>query len=266
MHSKWICRIFFFRWFFGYLYIKKFVRSPFLGWCLKYFGSKFTDSRIPGLKGESLFLYLEFFSFCMQTLLHTNVYVFSIANFFGSHFWFLLALIGHCDSLSLQFFCQTYATDTGRFWADGIFFFSALAYFTNLALIIFHCPLSSHQIHSPPTIQLSIYCIPWLYCATSLNLYLPTDSYNLKPTNCCIPIFTYKFTYLQIATLYLRIHLLIPTNCCIPIWSTFYLRISFTYEKLHLNSYNVVPTNSSTIMNYQHVTSSICRLVDENNQ
>jgi hypothetical protein len=41
--------------FFGYLYIKKFVPSPFLGRCLKYFGSKFTDSRIPGLKGESLF-------------------------------------------------------------------------------------------------------------------------------------------------------------------------------------------------------------------
>jgi hypothetical protein len=41
--------------FFGYLYIKKIVPSPFLGRCLKYFGSKFTDSRIPGLKGESLF-------------------------------------------------------------------------------------------------------------------------------------------------------------------------------------------------------------------
>ena len=46
----------------------------------------------------------------------------------------------------------------------------------------------------------------------------------------------------------------------------FYLQISFTYEKLHINSYNIVPTNSSTIMNYQHVTSNTCRLVDENNQ
>jgi hypothetical protein len=92
------------------------------------------------------------------------------------------------------------------------------------------------------------------------------DSYNLEPTNCCIPIFTYKFTYLRIAMLYLRIHLLIPTNCCIPIRTTFYLQISFTYKKLHINSYNIVPMNSSTIMNYQHVTSNICHLVDENNQ
>jgi hypothetical protein len=75
----------------------------------------------------------------------------------------------------------------------------------------------------PPTIQFSIDCLPWLYCTTSLNLYLPMDSYNLKPTNCCIPIFTYKFTYLRIATLYLRIHLLIPTNFCIPIWTMLYL-------------------------------------------
>jgi hypothetical protein len=30
--------------------------------------------------------------------------------------------------------------------------------------------------------------------------------------------------------------------------------------------YNVAPTKSSVIMNYQHLTSDICRLVDENNQ
>ena len=30
--------------------------------------------------------------------------------------------------------------------------------------------------------------------------------------------------------------------------------------------YNVAPTNSSVIMKYQHHTSDICRLVDENNQ
>ncbi len=150
---------------------------------------------------------------------------FSIANFLVSHFWFFMALIGHCDSLSLRFFCQTSATGIGRFWADGILFFSALAYFTNPALIIFHRPLSLHQIYSPPTIQFSIDCLPWLYCTTLLNLYLPTDLYNLEPTNCCIPIFTYKFTYLQIATLYLWIHLLIPTNCCIPIRTTLYLWI-----------------------------------------
>jgi hypothetical protein len=29
---------------------------------------------------------------------------------------------------------------------------------------------------------------------------------------------------------------------------------------------NFAPTNSSVIMNYQHFTSDICRLVDENNQ
>jgi hypothetical protein len=61
--------------FLGYLYIKKIVQSTFFGWCLKYFRSKCTDSRIPGLKGN-------FFSFCMLALFHTNSNVFSIANFF----------------------------------------------------------------------------------------------------------------------------------------------------------------------------------------
>jgi hypothetical protein len=85
MHSKWICRISFSDSFFCYLYILKNVPSPFLGWCLKYFGSKFTDSCIPGLKEESLFIYLEFFSFCMQMLFHTNLYVFLLQFFLVSH-------------------------------------------------------------------------------------------------------------------------------------------------------------------------------------
>jgi hypothetical protein len=67
--------------FLGYLYIKKIVQSTFSGWCLKYFRSKCTDFRIPGLEGEPLFLYLEFFSFLMQALFHMNSYVFFIANF-----------------------------------------------------------------------------------------------------------------------------------------------------------------------------------------
>ncbi len=64
--------------------------------------------------------------------------------------------------------------------------------------------------------------------------------------------------------LYLRIHLLIPTNCCLPIWTTLCLQIYL--QKVKKKLYNVVPTNSSTIMNYELVTSDICRLVDENNQ
>ncbi len=158
MHNKWIRRISFFRWFFWLSLYKKIVPSPFLGWCLKYFGSKFTDSRIPGLKGETLFLYLEFFSFCMQMLFHTILYVFSIANFFDNHFWILLPLIGHCDSLSLRVCLSNF-----RHWYWKILsrwhpFLSRYGLFHKSAshppLIIFHCPLSSHQIHSPPSIQL----------------------------------------------------------------------------------------------------------------
>ncbi len=183
---------------------------------------------------------------------------FSIANFLVSHFWFLLALIGHCDSLLLRFFCQTSATDTGRFWADGILSFSALAYLTNPVLIIFHCPLSLHQIHSPPTIQFSIECLPWLYCTTSLILYLPTDSYNLEPMNCCIPIFTYKFMYLQIATLYLRIHLRTPTNCCIPIRITLYLQIHLwlvTYKFVQCHTYELIYNHELWACYFQHMPS-----------
>ncbi len=156
------------------------------------------------------------------------------------------------------FFCQTSATDTGRFWADGILFFSPLAYFTNPALIIFHCPLSLHQIHLPPTIQFSIDCLPWLYCTTSLNLYLPTDLYNLEPTNCCIPIFTYEFMSLRIATLYLQIHLLIPTNCCIPIWTTFYPWIylqKVTYQFVQHCTYKFIYSHELSACYFWHMPS-----------
>ncbi len=62
---------------------KNFVRSLLLGWCLKYFGGKFTDSCIPGLKGESLFLSLSFFlSVCKRYFIRILMF-FSIANFFG---------------------------------------------------------------------------------------------------------------------------------------------------------------------------------------
>ncbi len=120
MHSKWIRRISFFRWFFGLSLYKKFVQSPFLGRCLKYFRSKLTDSCILRLKGESLFLYLSFFlSVCKRCFIQTRMFFLSLI-FLVSHFLILLALIGHCDSLLLHIFCQTFAADTGRFWADGI--------------------------------------------------------------------------------------------------------------------------------------------------
>ncbi len=257
MHCEWIRRISFFRWFFGYLYIKKIVRSPFLGWCLKYFGSKFTDSRIPGLKGDSPFLILKFFSFCMQMLFHMNSYVFSI-TFFVSHFWFLLALIGHCDSLMLRFFLSNF-----RHWHWKILsrwhpFF--LLWLISLIWLSknFHCPLSLHQIHSPPTIQFLIDCLPWLYCTTSLNLYLTMDLYNLKPSSCCTSIFTYEFTYLQIATLYLRIHLLIPTNCCIPIWTTLYLWIylqKVTYQFIQCCTYKFIYKHELWACYFRHMPS-----------
>jgi hypothetical protein len=136
--------------------------------------------------------------------------------------------------------------------------FSVLLYFSNPALIFFHCPLNLHQIHSPPTIQISIDCLPWLYCTTSLNLNLPTDLYNLEPMNWCIPIFTYKFTYLQIATFYLRIHLLIPKNCCIPIQTTFYLRIylqKVTYQFVQCCTYEFIYNHELSACYFQHMPS-----------
>ncbi len=50
---------------------------------------------------------------------------------------------------------------------------------------------------------------------------------------------------------------------------------TLSYDLVHTNLdnllptnslYNVAPTNSSVIMNYQHFTSDVCCLVDENNQ
>jgi hypothetical protein len=50
---------------------------------------------------------------------------------------------------------------------------------------------------------------------------------------------------------------------------------TYTYKLLPANldnvvptnyMYNIVPMNSSTIMNYEHVTTDICHRVDENNQ
>jgi hypothetical protein len=67
--------------------------SPFLGWCLKYFGSKFTDSRIPGLKGESLFLYLDFFlSVCKRCFI--QIHMFFLSLFF---------LVSHIRVRSVEF-------------------------------------------------------------------------------------------------------------------------------------------------------------------
>jgi hypothetical protein len=81
--------------------------------------------------------------------------------------------------------------------------------------------------------------------------------------------FTYEFTYLQIGLFHIQIHLpmdmkVVPTNSS-----------TLSYDLLHTNldnvlptnsHYNVIPTNLSVIMNYQHLTSDTCCLVDENNQ
>jgi len=80
---------------------------------------------------------------------------------------------------------------------------------------------------------------------------------------------TYEFTYLQIGSFHIQIHLptdltVVPTNSS-----------TLSYDLVHTNLDNVLPMNSlsnfaptnlSVIMNYQHLTSDICRLVDENNQ
>jgi hypothetical protein len=77
--------------------------------------------------------------------------------------------------------------------------------------------------------------------------FLPTNSHTYKLQRC-----TYGFIYL-----YLGIAAYQFRQRC---------TYKFTYKKLHINLYNVVPMNSSTIINYEHVTSDICHLVDENNQ
>ncbi len=172
MHCEWIRRISFFRWYFGYLYIKiSYDHSFWVGvWNILV-----VNLQIPAYLGSRMspfFIPKFFLSVCKCCFIRICMFFLSLI-FLVNHFWFLLALIGHCESLSLRFFCQTSATDTGRFWADGILFFSALAYFTNPALIIFHCPLSLHQIHSPPTIQFyRLYTLALLYKFTkSLPTY-----------------------------------------------------------------------------------------------
>ncbi len=80
---------------------------------------------------------------------------------------------------------------------------------------------------------------------------------------------TYEFTYLQIGSFHIQIHLptdltVVPTNSS-----------TLSYGLVHTDLDNVLPTNSlsnfahtnsSVVMNYQHLTSGICCLVDENNQ
>ncbi len=79
--------------FFGYLYIKKIVPSPFLSRCLKYFGSKFTDSCIPGIKGESLFYTKEFFlSVCKRYFIRIRMF-----------FLLLFFLVSHVRVHSIEF-------------------------------------------------------------------------------------------------------------------------------------------------------------------
>ncbi len=152
MPCEWIRRISFFQMFFLLSLYKNFIRSPFLGWCLKCFGSKFTDSRIPGLKGDSLFFNKFFFCVCKCRFIQIRMFFLSLI-FLVSHFWILLALIGHCDSLLLRFFLSNFRHWHWKIlsrWHPFLFRFG-LSYLTNPVLIIFHCPLSLHQIHPPPT-------------------------------------------------------------------------------------------------------------------
>jgi hypothetical protein len=81
--------------------------------------------------------------------------------------------------------------------------------------------------------------------------------------------FTYLQIHLQIGSFHIQIHLptdlaIVPTNS-----STLSYGLVHTYldNILPTNSLsNVTPTNSSVMMNYQHLTLDICHLVNENNQ
>jgi hypothetical protein len=80
---------------------------------------------------------------------------------------------------------------------------------------------------------------------------------------------TYKFTHLQIGLFHIQIHLptdltVVPTNSSTLSHNLVHTNLD---NDLPMNSlYNVASTNSSVILNYQHLTSDICRLVDENDK
>jgi hypothetical protein len=87
------------------------------------------------------------------------------------------------------------------------------------------------------------------------------------------PFFMYEFTYLQIhlqtGLFHIRIHLptdlaVVPTNSSTLSYNLVYYNLDNILPTNSLS--NVTPTNSSVMMNYQHLTLDVCHLVNENYQ
>ncbi len=164
MHCEWVHTILFSGLFSGCSQYKKIVPSTFFCVCLKNLRTNCTDSHLPGLKGASLFgLRVFFLSVCKRCFVRIHVqnsYDFWLLFFLWLVILYLLwqsvVIVTACHS---GFYFPTSHAICGRFWADGTIFLSCcLVICTDLPLIIFHCPLSSHPKDSSTTIQLSTDC------------------------------------------------------------------------------------------------------------
>ncbi len=143
--------------FLGVLYIKKFVPSTFFCVCLKNFRTNCTDSHLPGLKGASLFWTWSFF-LSVGKRCFVRIHVQNSYDFRSLFFLWLVILYLLWQSVVIVtgfhwgFYFPTSNAICETFWADGTIVLSSCSFFcTNLPLIIFHCPLSSHPKDSSTT-------------------------------------------------------------------------------------------------------------------
>ncbi len=163
MHCEWVCTISFSGLFSGCSLYKKNVPSPFFCVSEKFL---YQFYRFPPTwaQGGFPFLDLEFFlSVCKRCFV--RIHVQNSYDFWSLIFLWLVILYLLWQSVVIVtgchwgFYFQTSNAICGRFWADGTNFFSCcLLFCTDLPLIIFDCPLSSHPKDSSTTIQLSTDC------------------------------------------------------------------------------------------------------------
>ncbi len=177
-----------------------------------------------------------------------------------------MAFSSHCDSLSLKVLFsnfQRYLRKILSRWHHFSFLLFGFLHrspFYNFSLSI---ELTSKRLIYYNTVIYRLYLAQFVQCRTYDLLHSNLD--HFLRTNSP----TYEFTYLRIGLFHIQIHLptdltVVPTNSS-----------TLSYDLVHTNLdnvlptnslYNVAPMNSSVIMNYQHLTSDICCLVDENNQ
>jgi hypothetical protein len=148
------------------------------------------------------------------------------------------------------FYCLTSNTICGRFIADGNICLSCCSVLHRSASHNFS--LSTEFTCNSPIYYRAVVYRSYLAQTVSRRTYnlLHSNLFFFLHTNSS----TYEFTYVQIGSTKLS---------------------TLSYDLMHTNLdnilptnslYNVTPMNSSVIMKYQHLTSDICRLVNENNQ